>query len=119
MGHAGCIYQAAPVWSAGITESDSKQIERVLKATFAIILGWKYILYSHALGDLKMESVEVRRKSLCLSFAKKSQRHEKSQNWFQESDQLTQTTFQPVPYRTKRYKTSPLPYLTSLLNDAI
>ena len=66
-----------------------------------------------------MESLEVRRKSLCVSFAKKSQKHEKFQNWFQESDQLTPTTFQPVPYRTKRYKNSPLPHLTSLLNDAI
>ena len=115
-----CVLElAAPVWSAGITESESKQLERVQKAAFAIILGWKYATYSQALADLKMESLEVRRKALCASFVKKSQKHEKFQNWFQESDQLTETTFQPVPYRTKRYKTSPLPYLTSLLNDVI
>ena len=115
-----CVLElAAPVWSPGITESESRQIERVQKAAFAIILGKKYISYSQALVDLKMESLVVRRKSLCVSFARKSQQHEKFKNWFQSSDELTQTTFQPVPFRTKRYKNSPLPYLTNLLNDAV
>ena len=90
-----CVLElAAPVWSAGITESESRQIERVQKAAFAIILGYKYISYSQALVDLKMESLEVRRKSLCVSFARKSQQHEKFKNWFQSSDELNQTTFQ-------------------------
>ena len=112
-----CVLElAAPVWSSGITEAESKQLERVQKTAFAIILGKKYLSYRQALISLKMETLQERRISLCLSFAKKSQQNEKFTNWFESSDHLTPTTFQPVPYRTKRFANSPLPYLTNLLN---
>ena len=116
-----CVLElAAPVWTPGLTEAESKQLERVQKSAFSIILGRKYTSYSQALAELKMESLKDRRLNLCTSFAIKSQKHEKFQNWFEFSDQSTPTTttFQPVTYRTKRYRNSPLPYLTNLLNGA-
>ena len=59
---------AAPVWHSGVTVAASKQLERVQKAAFSIILGKQY------LTDLKMESLKERRKHLCSKFAKKAQK---------------------------------------------
>ena len=113
-----CVLEmTAPVWSAGITVSESKQIERVQKAAFSIILGKNYVSYEQALAELKMETLEHRRKILCKKFAEKSQKHPKFSSWFELSDDPMQNKFNPVTYRTKRYKNSPLPYLTSLLNE--
>ena len=113
-----CVLEmAAPVWSAGITVAESRQIERVQKAAFSIILGKHYVSYEQALIDLNMETLQERRKNLCTRFAKKSLKHPKFSSWFQQNDDSTTQKFKPVTYRTKRYKKSPLPYLTSLLNN--
>ena len=113
-----CVLEmTAPVWNAGITVSESKQIERVQKAAFAIILGRKYVSYEQALAELKMQTHEDRRKILCKKFAEKAQKHPKFSTWFEVSDDPLQNKFKPVTYRTKRYKKSPLPYLTSPLNE--
>ena len=87
------------------------------KAAFHIILGKNYISYSKALEDLKMETLCDRRKQICLAFAEKAQKHEKFRNWFKQSEDSNQSNFIEVPYRTIRYKKSPLPYLTKLLNE--
>ena len=115
-----CVLElAAPVWSGGITEAESNQIERVQKAAFSIILGKNYISYRQAMNQLRMQTLKERRRVLCLNFARKSEEHEKFQNWFEPNDDPTTTnTYKPVTFRTKRYKNSPLPYLTSLLNGA-
>ena len=49
---------AAPVWHSGVTVAASKQLERVQKAAFSIILGKQYLTYEQALADLKMESLK-------------------------------------------------------------
>ena len=108
---------AVPVWNAGITQAESNQFERVQKAAFHIILGRNYSSYSEALVDLKMETLCDRRKQICLSFAEKAQKHEKFRNWFKLREEPNQSTFIEVPFRTIRYKKSPLPYLTKLLNE--
>ena len=57
-----CVLEmAAPVWSAGITVAESRQIERVQKAAFSIILGKQYVSYEQALIDLNMETLQERR----------------------------------------------------------
>ena len=82
-----CVLElVAPVWSPGLTEVESKQIERVQKTAFSIILGRKYTSYSQALTDLKMVTLKERRLNLCISFGIKSQKHEKFQSWFECSD---------------------------------
>ena len=53
-----------------------------------------------------------------VNFAKKAQQHDKFKNWFVETEEPRLTKFKPVPYRTKRYMKSPIPYLTNLLNEA-
>ena len=58
----------------------------------SIILGKNYLSYSQALGDLKMETLKERQKTLCLNFANKAQ---KFKSWFQTSDKIT-SKFNPV-----------------------
>ena len=85
-----------------------------------------YYYYSNALGILNSESLEERRVRLCENFAKKSSKHQKYQTWFvpsiteerlKKTRQKNDTKYKPVKSRTERYKNSPLPYLTELLNN--
>ena len=112
------LEMAVPAWSPGLSNSNSYQFERVQKAAFAIILGEEYTSYKRALKCLNMESLADRRKALCLAFAKKSLKSEKSNNWFCKNESSgTNMKLSEVKTRTKRFKKSPLPYLTGLLNE--
>ena len=120
---------AVPAWSPGLTNKESQQIERVQKTAFAIILGESYKSYKIALKKLNMMTLESRRKQLCLTFGKKALKSEKYSAWFCYSEKYTPkvntrysktktvTKLKPVTIRTKRYRRSPLPYLTNLLNQ--
>ena len=90
---------------------------------FCIILGDHYLNYKNALRYLQCETLKDRRKKLCLTFAKKSLKHPKYQNWFVPNTpkvkpitRSEKTSFKPVTTRTDRYFFSPLPHLTRLLN---
>ena len=119
-----CILElAVAVWEPGLSQCEDKQIERVQKTAFCIILGDNYINYKDALRHLQCETVKNRRTKLCLTFAKKSLKHPKYQNWVvpnisevQPKTRSEKTSFKPVTTRTDRYFLSPLPHLTRLLN---
>ena len=59
---------AVPVWQPALTNHDRAQIERVQKTALSIILGKNYGSYRNALHIMEMETLEDRRKSLCLKF---------------------------------------------------
>ena len=119
---------AVPVWQPGITKFEKNQIERVQKCALFIILGEQYTHYTNALELVNCESLEDRRKKICEKFVRKSAKHPKYQNWFRmdvnlANDKNTRKAkkslkqkYHSVQYRTERYKNSPLPYLTELLN---
>ena len=111
----------AVVWTAGLTEENRKQIERVQKSAFAIILGRNYQSYENALEILRMETLAKRRESLALKFAKKTAKHDKHKRWFELSETTNtrsiNTTYKPAQARTARFMKSAIPYLTSLLNN--
>ena len=122
---------AVPVWNPGLTIEEIKQIERVQKTAFYIILGGKYLNYELALEALGCLTLKERRENICLKFAKKALKHEKFSNWFvptstkpnvtypnTRSSKSKPATLVEVPYRTDRYRESPLPYLTRLLNGS-
>ena len=71
------LEMAVPAWSPGLTINNSNQIERVQKTALAIILGDEYVSYSSALKKMNMETLPDRRRSLCLSFAKKAFKSDK------------------------------------------
>ena len=84
-----CIVEyASPVWTGGLTQDEVSQIERVQKAAFAIILGPGYKNYSEALLSLDCDSLEERRKSINLKFAKKSLKNDRFTNWFVVKQQM-------------------------------
>ena len=111
---------AAVVWHAGLTQTNTSDIERVQKSALAIILGSQYTTYENALKHVKMESLRKRRESLSLSFGRKTAKTHP--HWFEEDKKVINTRGQKNKYknvtsRTRRFRKSAIPYLTSLLNQ--
>ena len=121
-----CVLElAVAVWSPGLTVGQAAQIERVQKSACAVILG-EQVDFKYALSILNLKILCERRKDLCLKFGKKCFKNDKFKQWFVErpndlsniQTRSNKSTFLPVNTRTNRFSKSPLPYLTSLLNEA-
>ena len=122
------LEMAVPVWQAGLTQQDIRQIERVQRTGLHIIMGDEYISYDNALTSLECEKLTDRRYRLCENFAKKAVKHDQFQTWFCTNSDPTpnfetrldkntiRNQYQPVKTRTDRFAKSPLPYLTDILN---
>ena len=114
------LEMAVPVWQPNLTKGEANLIERVQKSALRIILGKKYNSYDDALETLHVEKLEDRRVQLCKSFGSKASNSEKYSGWFWSPDARPDTRSKPnfssVWTRTTRFKKSPLPYLTELLN---
>jgi hypothetical protein len=123
-----CVLEmAVAVWEPGLTQAQSKQLERVQQCAFYIIMGNTFTNYDAAVNFLGSEKLSVRRSTLCLSFALKCEKNLKYKNWFALSEEnnvpapntrsdKALTKYKPVPSRTDRYMDSPIPYLTNVLN---
>ena len=112
---------AAVVWHPGLTQVNTADIERIKKTACAIILGPNYLNYENGLESLKLERLNKRREALSIKFADKAFKSEKFKSWFVEDSNDNNTRrkalkVKNVQTRTKRFRKSPLPYLTSLLN---
>ena len=64
---------AVPAWNGAINYAEKRDIERVQKPAVRIILGDDYLSYESALDSLGLESLEERRHTLSVKFAKKTQ----------------------------------------------
>ena len=112
-----------PVWNSSLTKQDVADVERVQKSFLHIVLDSDYTSYDIALQLANLESLEARRIKLCLNFAIKAQKHPKHKSWFVANPLLGPETrsetlgLNPPLFRLKRFKKSPIPYLTDLLND--
>ena len=111
-----------PVWNSGLTKEESSDIERVQKAFFHIALGDGYRNYTVALKQGNLDTLENRRTKLCSTFATRSSKHPKHKEWFVPNQPLGPGTRSQKPdykvplSRLSRFKKSPIPYLTNLLN---
>ena len=106
---------AVPAWQGSITQSERIEIGRVQKAAFHIARGEEYTSYAHALNHFNLDSLEQRRKNLCLKFARKAERHPKHQKWFkkhcvQVNTRQDHSKYCEVLARTERFK---IPYQSS------
>ena len=111
---------AVPVWHGGLTRRQSSEIESVQKLAFRIILRQSYTTYADACAFFNTNSLEQRRRTLCLRFARKNM---KSNNSFfvpfvphpglRERSKLVQE----YKCNTARFRRSSLPFLSSLLNS--
>ena len=66
------LEQSATVWHSSLTEENRTDLERIQKSALRIILGDKYQTYAKALEICELETLDLRRKNLCLSFAIKA-----------------------------------------------
>ena len=125
-----CVLEfCVAVWTPGLTKAEAYQIERVQKCALHVIMGANFIDYENSLSILKTEKLSERRSNLCLKFIKQCEKSPKYSNWFKLSEQRkhpnvktrnqknNQSKYEPVPFRTERYGRSPLPFLTTMLNE--
>ena len=112
-----------PVWNSSITKQESIEFERVQKTFHHIALGHLYSDYKTALSLTGLETLESRRLKLCINFSKKASKHPKHSQWFATTNSELPNTrsfkakFKKPLCRLKRFESSPIPYLTSLLNN--
>ena len=112
-----------PVWNYGLTLDEIYEIERVQKSFLHIVLGNQYGSYDLALEKVQLETLEARRLDICMKFAKVAAKHPKHKTWFESNGPVGPNTrsekmkYKTPLYRLKRFKKSPIPYLTSLLNS--
>ena len=72
---------------------------------------------------MKLETLEKRRKNLCLRFAKKCLKNEKLKKWFpikktaHKMEKRKKRKYETRKMRTKRFEKSAIPYMTNLLNN--
>ena len=111
-----------PVWSNGITLEEVAEIERVQKSFLHIVLGKNYQSYEAGIDDLVLDTLEDRRLQLCNKFAFKSSKDSKHSSWFKPYENFgaktrsTKFKYREPLGRLDRYKESPIPFLTNLLN---
>ena len=116
------LEQSAVLWHSGITKECSYKLERVQKSALKLILGSAYTNYVTALDVMKLQSLEERRKSLCLKFARKCLQVDKFKSMFPKKANLHSMQkrhcdkFKVKDTWTMRYEKSAIPYMQKLLN---
>ena len=76
------LEQSCQVWNSRLTMENIADLERVQKSALRIILNNKYNNYNDALEMINLDTLEERRKYLCLKFAKNSTQGEKTHKMF-------------------------------------
>ena len=111
------------VWASSLTEQQITKLERIQKVALRIILGESYQCYEHALTSTKLQTLQERRKDLCLTFAKKSLSNNRTKDIFPLNTVTTDTTtrhrekYCVQMARTDRLAESAIPYMQRLLNN--
>ncbi|KAI8511319.1 hypothetical protein Bbelb_104190 [Branchiostoma belcheri] len=114
---------AVPVWSPGLSKQQVDQLERIQRRACRIIMGPAYTGYASSLEHLKLTTLAERRETLCLNFARSLIKSE-FEHWLPSrrssitgrSTRNAQKLDIPKA-KTQRYRNSPIPYLTRLLNQ--
>ena len=117
------LEQSAVLWHSSLTQICRNKLERVQKSALRIIMGSKYTSYSDALEKLNLQTLDERRQSLCLKFAKKCLKTEKLKKMFPLSrkkhhmEKRGKEKYFVAKSFTERHKRSAIPYMQRMLND--
>ena len=117
------LEQNVAVWNYAITQEECEDIERVQKVAVKIILKDDYSNYEESLTLVGLEKLQVRRRQLCLTFAKKCLKNEKTAAMFpvnpSYSNDLTRNSekYKVNFAHTDRLMYSAIPALQRLLNE--
>ena len=114
------VEQCAVVWHSSITKGEQRDIERTQKVALRVILGDRYSTYQEALKMTGLETLAARRTKLCLNFARKCVKSDKTSWMFpineNEVDTRHHEQFHVTKARTDRLAKSSIPYMQRLLN---
>ena len=113
---------AVPVWHPGLTVKQSRDIERIQKLAFKIILQNQYTNYPQACRLFYTETLESRRVKLCRRFAKRNLKSENPmfmKNSANVNTRQQRNLVQEPRCNTSRYQKSSIPYLAKLLNSEL
>ena len=118
------LEQSAVVWHSSLSKKNVRDLERVQKAAVRVILGNNYRSYENGLVCLNIETLEKRRETLCLKFAKNCLKNDKVKQLFPRNNskhkmkkRKVSKKFKSRRSNTKRYKKSSIPYMINLLNN--
>ena len=115
------LEQSAVVWHSGLSGKNRKDQERVQKTGLKIVLGNNFTTYKSGLEMLNLDTLDERRRKICLKFAQNSLKNEKMKIKFPlnfPKHKLRKTNkFEVSKQRTRRYKKTAIPYMEELLNN--
>ena len=113
------LEQSAVVWHSGLSKKNRKDLERVQKTGLKIILGNKFTTYKNGLKMLNLDTLDERRRKMCLKFAQNCLKKEKVKSMFSKHKMELRKTnkFEINKLRTRRYQKSAIPYMQELLNN--
>ena len=115
------LEQSAVVWNSSLTKGEVLDLERVQKVALRIILGGKYTTYEQALQISGLQTLVLRRKSLCLQFAKKCIKSNHSSDLFPLRKPTANTRnkekYIVTTAHTSRLAKSAIPNMQRLLNE--
>ena len=117
------LEQSAVVWHSGLSGKNRKDLERVQKTGLKIILGNNFTTYKSGLEMLNLDTLDERRRKICLKFAQNCLKNEKVKSMFplnfsKHKMKLRKTNkFEVSKQRTRRYEKSAIPYMQELLNN--
>ena len=112
------LEQSAVVWHSSLTQKCKNKLERVQKSALRIILGDQYLSYRNALKALNLQSLDERRESLCLKFAKKFKSLFPKRQVAHSMKKRGNEKFVLKRSFTEKHKKSSIPYMQRLLNRA-
>ena len=116
------LEQSSVVWHSSLSCENRKDLERLQKTAVRIILGKTYNNYKQGLKMLNLQTLNQRRKMLCLKFARKCLMNEKVRKFFPKNTSKHKMKkrktkpFKQSKINTERYKNSAIPYMRRLLN---
>ena len=117
------LEQSCVVWHSSLTKENEEDLERVQKSAIRIILGRNFDDYSKALSEVNLDLLKNRRQELCLKFAIKCTKSEKTQEMFpkrekeHEMQARNEEKYHIQHAKTNRLKNSAIPYMQRLLNE--
>ena len=113
---------SSTVWHHSLTLADRQDLERIQKAALKVILRGEYENYEQALDVLGLDSLNQRRESMALKFAKNSLNNPQFSKLFplrrvkHEMVARNREKYKVSSSNTLRYKESAAPSLQRLLN---
>jgi hypothetical protein len=82
------LEQSCVLWSTTLTQENVEDLERTQKSFSKLVLKEKYLNYENALLWLNLDSLQTRRKNLCLKFAQTGIKNKKLNDLFPVNDKV-------------------------------